>query len=621
MRNTAKYAILLLVAAAGMVGCSKERAAGSGEGSLCLSVNMQQTKAGLQQTKAAMSPEELDQTALVNIYKADFTGLVRSYRKSEITGNIYLPADEYRVDVKGGEMAKENPAKLSWEQKSYKGSSPFTIVAGKVSNVTVTAKIYNIVSRITFDESIAANLNAGYTFRIGFDLSGAEAPVAVYDASRSGSEAYFLTDDVEPTLYWEFKGVRTKTGTEVYKSGMIENTLQGSSYNMTPKFVVKDGEAGFDILVDYDVEDIDDLVVFEPVSTGIVESRITEIWATKMTAHADVDEASFPEGCKIEFSYSTDGENWSEAQAERVAPGSYQALLKGLSPDTVYQYALLIDSEGVGGVKTFRTDKAPQVPNNSFEIYSNAEKSSYKSFYDPANPLCNKKYWDNGNEGASTLGSAYLVCTPDTEDKIDGEVSARCRSQYVIVKFAAGSISTCEYAGTNGTNGYVNFGRPFTARPSAVRLWYKYNGGIINRSDNSALGKGVEAGKLKVKPVVNETPDSCTLMCVLGNWPKEKYLMKTPVSSGECVITAYTADINTFYDYETLPETIAYGYVAKTESLNKDWEQITIPFDYHTTEEIPTHIILSFAASKFGDYFTGCDSAELKVDKVELLYE
>lgn len=614
MKRTLRYAICLLACAACMAGCSKEKAASSGEGVLCLSVNMPQAK-------AAMTPEELEQSALVNIYKADFTGLVRSYRKSEISGSIYLPADEYRVDVKAGELSKENPAKLSWEQKSYKGSSPFTIVAGTVSNVTVTAKVYNIVSRITFDESIAANLDEGYTLSIGFDLSGAESPLAVYDASRSGAEAYFLTDDVEPTLYWEFKGVRSKTGTQVYKSGMIENTLQGSSYNLSPKFVVKDGDLGFDLLVDYDIESIDDLVVFEPVSTGIVESKPYEIWATKMTAHADVDEASFPEGSKVEFSYSADGIEWTEVEGERVEAGSYQALISGLAPDTVYQYALLVGGTGVGEIQFFQTDKATQVPNNSFEIYSNAEKSSYKSFYDPANPLCSKKFWDNGNEGASTLGSSYLVCTPDTDDKMDGEVSARCRSQYVIVKFAAGSISSCEYAGTNGTNGYVNFGRPFTARPSAVRLWYKYNGGIINRSDDSALNKGVSAGKLKTKPVVNETPDSCTFMCALGNWPKEKYLMKTPISSGECVITAYTADINTFYNYETLPETIAYGYVAKTESPNKDWEQITIPFDYHTTEEIPTHIILSFAASKFGDYFTGYDKAELKVDKVELLYE
>ena len=50
------------------------------------------------QTKA-MSQDELLNTAKVNIYKADFSGLVRSYTYSQIPSPLYLAADSYRVDV------------------------------------------------------------------------------------------------------------------------------------------------------------------------------------------------------------------------------------------------------------------------------------------------------------------------------------------------------------------------------------------------------------------------------------------------------------------------------------------------------------------------------------------
>ena len=50
------------------------------------------------------------------------------------------------------------------------------------------------------------------------------------------------------------------------------------------------------------------------------------------------------------------------------------------------------------------------------------------------------------------------------------------------------------------------------------------------------------------------------------------------------------------------------------------WCEYTIPLDYKTLDQRPTHIIISCAASQFGDYFTGCSSSKLWIDKVELVY-
>ena len=50
------------------------------------------------------------------------------------------------------------------------------------------------------------------------------------------------------------------------------------------------------------------------------------------------------------------------------------------------------------------------------------------------------------------------------------------------------------------------------------------------------------------------------------------------------------------------------------------WLEYTIPLNYHDMDEKPTHIIISCAASMYGDYFTGCSSSSLWIDAAELIY-
>ena len=82
--------------------------------------------------------------------------------------------------------------------------------------------------------------------------------------------------------------------------------------------------------------------------------------------------------------------------------------------------------------------------------------------------------------------------------------------------------------------------------------------------------------------------------------------------------------------------TIAYGTVIidgagpvtingvtseKTYSDYNSWNVLTIPIEYYDTKSTPTHIIVSFTASAWGDYFTGSTSSKLCVDAVELVYD
>ena len=116
---------------------------------------------------------------------------------------------------------------------------------------------------------------------------------------------------------------------------------------MNLKYTIKDGELSFSLMVDYDTEINDDTIVFEPVSTGLAASAPFEIWATRATVHADVD-PSESEGKTIQFSYSSNGSNWSVVNAVADGEGAWKAELTGLNPSTTYSYRLLIDGEKVG---------------------------------------------------------------------------------------------------------------------------------------------------------------------------------------------------------------------------------------------------------------------------------
>ena len=64
----------------------------------------------------AMTDDELRNSAIVNIYYKDYSGLVRTYAYNEIPSPFYLAVGEYRADVLAGECVAETPSPASWER-------------------------------------------------------------------------------------------------------------------------------------------------------------------------------------------------------------------------------------------------------------------------------------------------------------------------------------------------------------------------------------------------------------------------------------------------------------------------------------------------------------------------
>ena len=600
---------IISIAAAALVSCQKQQIAPEGEGCLSLSVSTDGTK-------AAMTSDELLANADIRIYKDDFSGMVRHYRYSEMPQKIYLPAGGYRIDVLAGEAAKETPSYASWEQKSYKGSKSATITAGGSESITVVAAMNSIVSNISFDESVDTYFQTGYTCTVS--LSTAEGASLSYTKAESGTDGYFIASGFEPSLDWTFSGTLA-SGEAFSKSGSIAAVEGGKRYRLALKYVEKNGLLDVDILVDDALNEVYDDIIFVPVSTGLASTGKYEIWGSRFTAYADVDENEYDQS-KVYFEYRVAGSDaeWTRSEAAaRVSEGSYSAQITGLTGATEYEYRLVVtkaadgSEEIVDGTMTVTTEATPQVPNGSFETVSHDESGNYYSFYDPASsdPALQSKWWCSGNQGSTTVGSSYQITYPDASDKMDGAQSVCLESRYEIVKFAAGNLFCGHFGATIGTSGgTVFFGRPFTARPSAMRFWAKYSSGPVNRRASNAPDE-IQKGDY----------DRASLRIAIGTWDYKKY-----GGDANSPILVNTTDESTFVDYTTDASTIAFGekiLQGDAENSTNVWQQITIPLDYKTTTAYPTHIMIAFAARMYGDYFTGCDSSKLWIDKVELLYE
>lgn len=313
------------------------------------------------------------------------------------------------------------------------------------------------------------------------------------------------------------------------------------------------------------------------------------------------------------------GSEWIEAEGVTMEGGTFSVCLDGLQPKTAYECQAYSGGDNTETVE-FVTEAADQLPNAGFEAFSHAESQVYCSWFDPASSELGwqTKWWDSGNIGSTTVGSAYCIAIPDTDIRHEGSASASLVSRNVVIKFAAGNTFSGEFAGLVGTQGgLVNFGRPWVLRPRAIRLWARYECGKIDVVDGYPAGNPVKVGD----------PDFCSMMVALGDWDYRKF-GGTPQSP----VQVNTTDKGTFLDPGN-EAVIAYGYFSANSSSNSwsslpqvigsdadGWMELEIPLDYRAVNRKPTHIIVSFASSALGDYFTGSSQSRLWIDDIRLIY-
>lgn len=301
--------------------------------------------------------------------------------------------------------------------------------------------------------------------------------------------------------------------------------------------------------------------------------------------------------------YREKGKNdWISVDASNIQSTSitYKATINNLAPATQYEYKVSAGKYAVD-IQEFTTASVMQIPNSSFDDWCTDANNS-KLFFPWAQGATS--YWDTGNRGASTVGQSNSIPTDDTSTGTGK--AAYLESRWIVIKFAAGNIFTGSYLKTDGTNGILGFGRPFTAFPDKVTFDYKYKSEIINKVGDTSMEH------------LMGRPDSCNIYVALWHVEDEDYEQyqgeKYPI-----IIRTKPGKEQSLFSVDD-PRVIAFGNFTSGTTVTT-WTSETIELKYKNTEVAPTHILVVASSSKFGDFFTGGVGSTLVLDNMKLIYE
>lgn len=333
----------------------------------------------------------------------------------------------------------------------------------------------------------------------------------------------------------------------------------------------------------------------DPVSA--VQVPETAVWATSATVSGKINK---PEATNISVLYRpvtarAEGD-WQSAPAT-VTGTTFTATLTNLTPGTQYEYAASSDGFEPKSTLTFTTEAAAQLPNAGFEDWSTGDKGVIIPVAEGGN-----LFWDSGNHGSITMKKN--VTSSSEEYKHSGKYSAKLESQFVgigtIGKFAAGNIFVGKYLDTDGTDGILGWGRPFTSRPKTLKGYVKYTPAAIAYTSLPSVNKGdMDNGMIYVALLDNTVKNYGS-----DEWP---IIIKTKESE------------RSLFD-RNAKNVIAYGeLVLQGATEGEGLIEFDIPLEYVKTDVKVSNIMIVFTASRYGDYFTGGPSV-MYIDDLTLEY-
>lgn len=400
-----------------------------------------------------------------------------------------------------------------------------------------------------------------------------------------------------------------------------EAEAEGSGYNyyyklgFTPTLMSNITSTEEEYNINVKVVDSENRVRIETINLVVSDATVVtndikdyDVWTNRAILRG---EAIATLNGNIKFRYKKSGaSDWTDVVENiQSVDNEYSVEIKGLSPDTEYEYQICDGSSPSNKTITFRTDPEFQPENASFE-YTSGSFPLY--LYGEGQNM----WWDTGNGGSATLD--VNVTTVDTDLKHSGSQSLLLSSQYVaadlivtkIGKFAAGNVFAGKYLKTDGTDGVLGWGRPCTSRPTAMKLWVRYTPGTVDYESSGHISKG--------------DTDQGHIYIAVGDWSEKEaegetwpFVVRTKNQE-----SLFSTDKGT-YSGDGI---IGYGekvFDSKYED-NGGLKELTIPLDYETyggNNRKPTSIIIVASASKYGDYFAGSTSSQMWLDDIELIYE
>ena len=318
------------------------------------------------------------------------------------------------------------------------------------------------------------------------------------------------------------------------------------------------------------------------VSTSSVDAWSKVIWAY----------GSCPSDMKGGFKYrkASDSE-WTTVPGGDViqTAGAFSCCIPHLEPLTEYVVCATADGE-TGNEIRVTTDATADIPDGDFDQWWLKNNKIWCPWAEGG-----EQYWDTGNTGASTLGQSNVVPTDHTPTG-SGQ-AAELNTVFVgigsIGKLAAGSIYTGSFKKVDGTNGILDFGRPWNLRPTKLKGYYQYKTAPINYTST-------EYADLKGEP------DACHIYVALTDWSAPYEIRTNPKNR-----QLFDKDA----DY-----VIGYGELIFDGTMD-EYQPFEIEIKYRSTSRVPSYVQITAAASRYGDFFTGGAGAVLYVDQFSFDYD
>ena len=577
MKNMLKVSVIALMASAVAVSCSRNDVLGpdSGEkGFLRLNISSDLT---VTEVKA----QEDDPTFKVVIKNYENGVIVKTIEDHHTIMDepVSLTEGKYIVEATNGEDME-----AAFDAPYYKGADTVDVLAGESAYADIVCTLANVKATVTVSENVRINFTE-YSVTVS---NGNEGGSLVYEGETLSSEGYFKCTG---TLTWTIDLVNTD-GERFTQSGDVSGVEPRDHY--TFNFDVEGGTStsgglALKVTVDgalNDKEHIIDIIDL-PVQSVEVTTGSVNPWAMFAYVNGEYTTESAPEGLGFQYRKSS-AADWTDFVGDVSVDGkTFSARITGLEPETLYEFrAVSAQDVRDDSAVQFTTEAADQLPNFNFDSWYKDGKNWYANA-----DMGDNYFWDSGNKGANTL-SEVNPTSPEETFVVSGK-AVRMESKYVILAFAGGNIYSGSFGSVSGLGASINFGRPYTCRPTALHGWYSYAPKAIDKvkAPYEDLKGTMDVGKIYV---------------ALTDW-------SSPFN--------VNTNTGTFFVPDEDPAVIAYGELEIPENSNGEYKEFTIDLEYRDLERIPTHVLVVATASKYADYFTGGVGSTMYIDEFEFLFE
>lgn len=598
MMKKIKYILSFICLVLIATSCSQEMDIDSNQGYLTLNINSLVSTHEPNGTRVAI-PNGYDAKTLHVEIKNQRGEVVLSTddfaNDKTFEGNIKLTAGNYTIVA---HSANWDGNASGFDAPFYYGSTTVSVVSKTLVKASVTCTLANVKITVNYDDTFVNSFASAIT-TVTSSLSGID-PLSFIMNSTTKS-GYIPVGDFEAKL-------------DVVNKGGVANTLTRSFTDVEARNhyvlnfkLANDGYLGNGtgpgVNVEVDESTNTYTYTFEvPRKPSIsLVARMANAWSNFAILNASVTaktDAFKNSALKMQWRKQGDTE-WTEIANSALTIDSEDnvtATLKGLTPNAAYEYRLCyldggteVNSETV----VFNTESQIALYNGGFENWWMDGKVAYPNEQGVI-------FWDSSNKGAASFGGSNT--SQETSIVHSGSSAAKLESKYIVIKFAAASLYTGKFGDLIGTSGaWLNWGVPFTSRPTALKGFMQYAPANIASSGN----QGYSSTAPSEAPGRGE-PDVCGMYCALLS---------------ESLIVNNT-DMSTFPNWETDSRVIAYGSLPDAQNVhsNGQWKEVNIPLVYRDLNRKPTHILIVFSASKYGDYFHGGKGSTLYLDDFSLEY-